>query len=60
MAASTSDPSKVKEPEANAAPSTSGTDTDGEEKKDERLFECNICLDAAKDAVVSLCGHLFW
>lgn len=23
-------------------------------------FECNICLDTAKDAVISLCGHLFW
>ena len=23
-------------------------------------FECNICLDTAKDAVVSMCGHLFW
>jgi E3 ubiquitin-protein ligase RNF5 len=22
-------------------------------------FECNICLDVAKDAVVSYCGHLF-
>lgn len=22
-------------------------------------FECNICLDMARDAVVSLCGHLF-
>lgn len=22
-------------------------------------FECNICLDVAKDAVISLCGHLF-
>jgi len=22
-------------------------------------FECNICLDVARDAVVSLCGHLF-
>lgn len=22
-------------------------------------FECNICLDTAKDAVVSYCGHLF-
>ncbi|KAJ8043908.1 hypothetical protein HOLleu_11220 [Holothuria leucospilota] len=22
-------------------------------------FECNICLDTAKDAVVSRCGHLF-
>lgn len=33
----------------------------GEEKeKDEGTFECNICLEPAKDAVVSLCGHLFW
>lgn len=23
-------------------------------------FECNICFDTAKDAVVSMCGHLFW
>ena len=23
-------------------------------------FECNICLDTAKEAVVSMCGHLFW
>ncbi|KAJ1530881.1 hypothetical protein ONE63_005723 [Megalurothrips usitatus] len=30
-----------------------------EDKKDERMFECNICLDTAKDAVVSMCGHLF-
>ncbi|CAH8528329.1 unnamed protein product [Heterobilharzia americana] len=22
-------------------------------------FECNICLDSARDAVVSMCGHLF-
>lgn len=32
---------------------------DGEEKRDETMFECNICLDSAKDAVVSMCGHLF-
>lgn len=32
------------------------------ENKDEQnnMFECNICLDNAKDAVVSVCGHLFW
>ncbi|CAB0033582.1 unnamed protein product [Trichogramma brassicae] len=30
-----------------------------EKEKDDRLFECNICLDTAKDAVVSMCGHLF-
>ncbi|XP_074641754.1 E3 ubiquitin-protein ligase RNF185-like [Tubulanus polymorphus] len=22
-------------------------------------FECNICLDTARDAVISMCGHLF-
>lgn len=23
-------------------------------------YECNICLDMAKDSVVTYCGHLFW
>jgi E3 ubiquitin-protein ligase RNF5 len=23
------------------------------------MYECNICLDIAKDAVVSMCGHLY-
>lgn len=32
---------------------------DSGEKKDDSMFECNICLDTAKDAVVSMCGHLF-
>jgi E3 ubiquitin-protein ligase RNF5 len=27
---------------------------------DSTLFECNICLDTARDAVISMCGHLFW
>lgn len=31
----------------------------GDEKRDDSMFECNICLDTAKDAVVSMCGHLF-
>jgi E3 ubiquitin-protein ligase RNF5 len=22
-------------------------------------YECNICLDTARDAVISYCGHLF-
>jgi len=42
-------------------------DDDAEEDDDDRRnsasaaagFECHICLDIAKDAVVSLCGHLF-
>jgi E3 ubiquitin-protein ligase RNF5 len=39
----------------------SSKNSNGEEKeKDERMFECNICLDTARDAVVSMCGHLFW
>ncbi|CEF63956.1 E3 ubiquitin-protein ligase RNF185 [Strongyloides ratti] len=33
---------------------------DNEEKKDDNgRFECNICLDAANDAVVTMCGHLY-
>lgn len=31
----------------------------GTSKKDDSMFECNICLDTAKEAVVSMCGHLF-
>lgn len=40
-----------------AGPSGSGLE---EKERDDRMFECNICLDTAKDAVVSMCGHLFW
>ncbi|EDV34027.1 uncharacterized protein Dana_GF19745 [Drosophila ananassae] len=29
------------------------------ESKDESLYDCNICLDTAKDAVVTMCGHLY-
>jgi len=38
------------------------TNNEENESKDEQnnIFECNICLDNAKDAVVSVCGHLFW
>lgn len=32
---------------------------DSDKSSDEKMFECNICLDTAKDAVVSYCGHLF-
>nr|ACO14880.1 RING finger protein 185 [Caligus clemensi] len=31
----------------------------GGSNEDNSLFECNICLDTARDAVISLCGHLF-
>jgi len=54
----------------NPGPSTSSSssslpsrdaDKDGERDREEeaKSFECNICLDVAKDAVVSYCGHLF-
>lgn len=42
-----------------AGPSKVGRDGTSEEK-DDRVFECNICLDTPKEAVVSMCGHLFW
>ncbi|KAI5696901.1 hypothetical protein M8J75_002018 [Diaphorina citri] len=32
--------------------------TDGENDKGQ-IYDCNICLDTAKDAVISMCGHLF-
>lgn len=40
-------------------------DSEGESKEEQEgegssaAFECNICLDTAHDAVISLCGHLF-
>lgn len=42
--------------------SRKNTDNKENDNKDEQntMFECNICLDNAKDAVVSVCGHLFW
>merc|ERR1719449_456484 len=56
--------------EANVGPPESAPDESGSgnnspdkdsERSDEvdRAFECNICLDVARDAVISLCGHLF-
>ena len=38
----------------------SGSGGEGERERDRATFECNICLDTARDAVISLCGHLFW
>ena len=41
--------------------STGGNEEEEEVKKEtDKTFECNICLDTAHDAVVSMCGHLFW
>lgn len=53
--------SRTREQAGPSKPSGSAGSTEEKEKeKDDRMFECNICLDTAKDAVVSMCGHLFW
>nr|XP_043067996.1 E3 ubiquitin-protein ligase RNF185-like [Drosophila bipectinata] len=31
----------------------------GREPNDGSLYDCNICLDTAKNAVVTMCGHLY-
>ncbi|XP_020794939.1 E3 ubiquitin-protein ligase RNF5 [Boleophthalmus pectinirostris] len=36
-----------------------GSSGGGSAETDRATFECNICLDTARDAVISLCGHLF-
>lgn len=51
----TPDGNKEKESEAKKQ-MKDDSDSDNEES---RTFECNICFDVAKDAVVSHCGHLF-
>lgn len=28
--------------------------------RDRSAFECNICLEPAREAVIGLCGHLYW
>lgn len=43
-----------------AGPSKPWDSAAEEKEKDNRTFECNICLDTAKNAVISMCGHLFW
>lgn len=40
-------------------PGGSSGSGEGERERDRATFECNICLDTARDAVISMCGHLF-
>lgn len=40
--------------------SNGGANGESERERDRATFECNICLDPARDAVISMCGHLFW
>ena len=39
-------------------PGTENT-TSAEDDRKDSAFECNICLDVASEAVISMCGHLF-
>lgn len=43
-----------------ATSSASDDSQDGPGGPSDGRFECNICFEQAKDAVVSMCGHLFW
>uniref|UniRef100_A0A7N4NYZ1 E3 ubiquitin-protein ligase RNF n=1 Tax=Sarcophilus harrisii TaxID=9305 RepID=A0A7N4NYZ1_SARHA len=53
-------PTTSTSPENSSAGGTSGSSNGpGENSSQDSTFECNICLDTAKDAVISLCGHLF-
>lgn len=45
--------------DANKQNAESSSSSGSGSKKDDSMFECNICLDTAKEAVVSMCGHLF-
>ncbi|XP_020607771.1 E3 ubiquitin-protein ligase RNF185-like [Orbicella faveolata] len=44
--------------DVNERTSTAGA-SNNEQANANANFECNICLDTAKDAVISFCGHLF-
>ena len=59
MASSTTESPKVN-PEAESKEEDIKNDNSNEdENTSSRAFECNICLDTASDAVISMCGHLF-
>jgi len=44
---------------SSSSTSNAGASSAPKSDSNEASFECNICLDTAKDAVVSFCGHLF-
>ncbi len=51
------------EPDVSHEKSNGGSPDKKDETKSEgstnSQYECNICLDSARDAVISMCGHLF-
>ncbi|KAF6733286.1 E3 ubiquitin-protein ligase RNF185 [Oryzias melastigma] len=56
-AAASSAPASGSTAESTNSGSSSSAGAEGGSQ--DSTFECNICLDTAKDAVISLCGHLF-
>jgi len=48
-------------PSSSGAPSSSpGASNSIPDEETNGTYDCNICLDIAKDTVVTFCGHLFW
>ncbi|XP_070571725.1 E3 ubiquitin-protein ligase RNF185-like [Ptychodera flava] len=47
------------ESSAGASSGASGGASPTTSEEGNEMFECNICLDTARDAVISYCGHLF-
>ncbi|XP_025196055.1 E3 ubiquitin-protein ligase RNF185-like [Melanaphis sacchari] len=45
--------------ESDASRKNMNNEENDNKEEQNNIFECNICLDNAKDAVVSVCGHLF-
>ncbi|NP_001156217.1 ring finger protein 5-like [Acyrthosiphon pisum] len=45
--------------ESNSPQKNTGNEENDGKDDQNNMFECNICLENAKDAVVSVCGHLF-
>jgi len=59
MATANPDTSEVPNEGEKEGDTGAGSGGEGEGGESDRAFECNICLDTARDAVVSMCGHLF-
>lgn len=59
---SSNDPSQTPNPSSTNEASSPSGQVDASNSNSggvDSNFECNICLDTARDAVVSMCGHLF-
>ena len=57
---STSDKDDINRLGAAATENNSESKADSaEDSNSNAAFECNICLDVAREAVISMCGHLF-